>query len=121
MKFLAFEILTSVSSIVVVYKTRYMSESSMWSILSDDYAARIVIPFKIVMTSSVFKLVFKKVFSAVCWTNFSNSANFTCFFLLQVAAIQMLYNLTLKSLSLNLLIATRKPNRHIIQVYHSWM
>ena len=42
-----------------------MSASSMWSILSEELAAKIVIPFRIVMTSSVFKLVFRKVFSAV--------------------------------------------------------
>ena len=40
----------------------YMSWSSMWSILSDELAARMTIPFKIVMTSSVFRLVLRNVF-----------------------------------------------------------
>lgn len=39
-----------------------MSSSAMWSILSLELAANITMPFKIVMTSSVFRLVFKKVF-----------------------------------------------------------
>ena len=65
-KSFACEILTSESSMVVVCLIRYMSESSMWSILSEELAAKMVIPFRIVMTNSVFRLVFKKVLSAVC-------------------------------------------------------
>ena len=121
MKFFAFEIFTSSSSIVVVCNTLYMSESSIWSILSEDWAAKIVIPFRIVMTNSVFKLVFKKVLRAVYCTSFSNSSNFTHFFRLQVHDIQMLYNLTLKSLSRIRLTATTNPKRQTIQKYQYWM
>lgn len=44
------------------YLTFSMSLSFMLSILSELAAARIVMPFKIVTTISVFKLVVKKVF-----------------------------------------------------------
>ena len=50
------------STIVVVCLMRYMSASSMWSMLSEELAARIRIPFRMVMTSSVLRLVFRKVF-----------------------------------------------------------
>ena len=80
-----------------------------------------VMPFNIVMTSSVFKLVFRKVFSAVCYTILSNSSNFTPFDNRQVRRMYMLNNLVLKSLSLIREIATRNPNRQTNQEYHLWM
>ena len=62
------EILIFSNSMVCVCLIWYKSLSSMWSILSEELAARIRIPFRIVMTSSVFRLVFRNVFRFVVYT-----------------------------------------------------
>lgn len=49
-------------SIFVVYFTSSISLSYRLSVISDVPAAKIVTPFKMVTTSSVFKLVARKVF-----------------------------------------------------------
>lgn len=56
-------ILNFLISIVTVYLTYSMSESVMWSALSELVAARIVIPLRMLITSSVLRVDFKKAFN----------------------------------------------------------
>ena len=83
----------------------------MWSILSEELAPRMRIPFRIVMTSSVLRDVFKKVFICDCSTSFSNLSNLIILSLRQVKWYQMFVSLALIILSLMRLMAISRPNR----------